>query len=294
MMKVVIDTDTYNEIDDQFALSYLLRSEKAAGIMVEAIYAAPFFNDRSSGAEDGMNKSFEEIERLLKRLNRPDIPHFRGATYYLSDDYRPDENAAVLDLIERAKNVDGRNKLQVIAIGALTNLASAILLEPKVIENCHLIWLGGNALHYPHNREFNLLGDIKAVETVFDSGIELTVAPCMGVASHFTTCREELSLYLDLEDPLCSFLYNRFSEYIPEGMGVKEIWDVVAVAVVLLPKAIKTFSYPTPRIAPDGSYILDPRRKTMEFVYEIDRNIMYQDLYNKLSPKSVPPRVKHS
>ena len=283
MMKIVLDTDTYNEIDDQFALSYLLRSEQENDIEVQAIYAAPFFNDRSTGAEDGMVKSFEEIERLLERLNRREVPHFRGATYFLSDNDRPEKNAAVLDLIGRAKMADSSDKLQIIAIGAITNIASAILLDPCVVENCHLIWLGGHALNYPHNREFNLMGDIKAVQTVFDSHIDLTVVPCKGVSSHLTSSREELSTYLDLNDPLCAFLYKRFSDYLTEGMGTKEIWDVAAVATLLLPEAIKTYHYPTPRVASDGSYILDPRREPMEVVYELDRDEIYRDLYKKLS-----------
>ena len=41
----VLDTDTYNEIDDQFALSYMIRSEEK--IRVRGLYAAPFFNRNS-------------------------------------------------------------------------------------------------------------------------------------------------------------------------------------------------------------------------------------------------------
>ena len=55
---MVLDTDTYNEIDDQFALVYaLLCPEK---LNVEAVYAALFTNDRSTGPGDGMEKSYEE------------------------------------------------------------------------------------------------------------------------------------------------------------------------------------------------------------------------------------------
>ena len=52
---VVIDTDTFNEIDDQFALAYLIRSEEK--LHLKAIYAAPFHNEKSAGPEDGMEKS---------------------------------------------------------------------------------------------------------------------------------------------------------------------------------------------------------------------------------------------
>lgn len=38
----VIDTDAYNEIDDQFAISYLLSHGES--LRTVALYAAPFFN----------------------------------------------------------------------------------------------------------------------------------------------------------------------------------------------------------------------------------------------------------
>ena len=65
--RMVLDTDTYNEIDDQFALTYALLSPDK--LSVEAIYAAPFHNSRSNGPGDGMEKSYEEILRLLEFLD---------------------------------------------------------------------------------------------------------------------------------------------------------------------------------------------------------------------------------
>lgn len=65
-VRIVLDTDTYNEIDDQFAVVYALLSPEH--MTVEALHAAPFHNSRSSGPGDGMVKSFEEIHRLLDRL----------------------------------------------------------------------------------------------------------------------------------------------------------------------------------------------------------------------------------
>ena len=65
-VRAVLDTDTYNEIDDQFALVQALLSPER--IELQAIYAAPFFNSRSSGPGEGMELSYEEILRLLERL----------------------------------------------------------------------------------------------------------------------------------------------------------------------------------------------------------------------------------
>ena len=57
-VSIVLDTDTYNEIDDQFAVVYSMLSKQ---IKVEAIHAAPFSNSRSTGPGDGMERSYEEI-----------------------------------------------------------------------------------------------------------------------------------------------------------------------------------------------------------------------------------------
>jgi len=67
-VRMVLDTDTYNEIDDQFALVYALISPE---LDVQAVYAAPFHNSRSSGPGDGMKKSYEEILRILRKLDKP-------------------------------------------------------------------------------------------------------------------------------------------------------------------------------------------------------------------------------
>lgn len=282
-IKVVLDTDTYNEIDDQFALSYLVRSEGL--IKVEAIYAAPFTNKRSNSAKEGMEKSYNEIEKLLTRLNRKDIPFYKGASYYLTDKFESEKNDAVIDLMERAKNASPQDPLYIIAIGAITNIASAYLLNSEVIvNNCKIIWLGGHHTSWPHNKEFNLMGDIKAVQTIFDSTVDLTIVPCMGVSSHLTSSREELATYMDLKDPLCNFLYQRFSDYIPHGMGTKEIWDIAAVATIILPDSFEAISISCPKVADDGSYIKDPRRHQIKMVYHLKRDKIYRDLYKKLLP----------
>lgn len=65
---VVLDTDTYNEIDDQYALSYLVKSGDK--LHLKAVYAAPFFNEKSTGPEDGMEKSYQEILHILTLLEK--------------------------------------------------------------------------------------------------------------------------------------------------------------------------------------------------------------------------------
>jgi hypothetical protein len=80
-LRAVLDTDTFNEIDDQFAVVYALLSPSE--IRLEALYAAPFHNARSTGPSDGMVKSYEEIRRLLDRLPGPHPPVLHGSHSWL-------------------------------------------------------------------------------------------------------------------------------------------------------------------------------------------------------------------
>ena len=64
LVDVVLDTDAYNEIDDQFAISLIMKMPEKFN--VKALYAAPFFNGHSTSPKDGMEKSYYEILNLLK------------------------------------------------------------------------------------------------------------------------------------------------------------------------------------------------------------------------------------
>ena len=153
-VRMVLDTDTYNEIDDQFALVYALLSPER--MTCEAIYAAPFHNQRSSGPEDGMLRSYAEIGRVLERLGRvPDGLVHPGTKAWLPALDQPVRSAATDDLIARAR-AGGAGPLYVVAIGAITNIASALLAAPDIAERIVVVWLGGQPIgwHLPLVRLF--------------------------------------------------------------------------------------------------------------------------------------------
>ena len=170
MVDVVLDTDAYNEVDDQFAIAYLLNSRDR--LNVKAIYAAPFFNINSSGPLDGMEKSYNEI---LKILGIVDVKKnvFKGSGSFLENETTAVISDAAMDLAERVNNYTPENPLYVIAIGAITNIASAILLNPNVIENTVVVWIGGHAHHVDNTAEFNMRQDISAARVVVKSGVPL-------------------------------------------------------------------------------------------------------------------------
>ena len=60
--KVILDTDAFNEIDDQFAIAYFYFSEKTELL---AVCAEHYMHDRCNSRELGMNRSYNEIVKVL-------------------------------------------------------------------------------------------------------------------------------------------------------------------------------------------------------------------------------------
>lgn len=279
-VRMVLDTDTYNEIDDQFAVvQALLSPDKLA---VEAIYAAPFYNARSTGPGDGMEKSYEEILRLLQRL---DIPAegfvFRGSTDLIQGQ-EPQQSEAVDDMIAKSRTGDG--PLYVVAIGAITNVASAILADPSIIERIVVVWLGGHGHYWPTAREFNLQGDLKAAQLVFDSGVPLVQIPCQPVASHLLTTLAELERFVKGRGAIGDYLFEIFTEYSKDHFAYsKVIWDLSASAWLLDESWVPSDVVQSPILTDQYTWSQDPGRHFMRVGRQVNRDAIFRDLFVKLA-----------
>jgi purine nucleosidase len=282
LLRMVLDTDTYNEVDDQFALAHALLSPER--LEVEAIYAAPFHNARSSGPADGMERSYQEILKLLELMGRSaDGWVFRGSTRYL-DAAAPERSEAVEDLIARAMASPEDDPLYVVAIGAITNIANAILLEPRIIERMVVVWLGGHALHWPHAREFNLQQDVAAARTVFDCGVPLVLIPCGGVTTHLHTTVAELERYVSGKSRLGDYLVSIVQDY--EGNPYawsKVIWDVATTAYLIDESWVPTQVLPSPILTDQVTWSADGSRHLIKCARFVHRDPIFRDLFKKLA-----------
>lgn len=281
-IRAVLDTDAYNQIDDQFAIAYALSSFDRLDI--EAIYAAPFLNKRSKSAADGMEKSYQEIIRVLSKMERnPDGFVFCGSKEFLSHNEKPCMSEAVEDLIHRALSTESQ-PLYVIAIGAATNIASAILMEPRIIKKIVVVWLCGHALHWENAYEFNLRQDILASKTVFDCGVPLVHVPCIGTASHMLTTLSELEQYLKGKSKIAEYVLELFRNFTKDHFGfAKELWDVAAVAYLVNHKWVPARVVHSPIITDQLTWSFDNSRHLIKSAVYVKRNEIFRDLFNKLS-----------
>ena len=282
---VVLDTDAFNEIDDQFASAYLLRSRET--LNTKAIYAAPFFNDLAESPADGMEKSFLEIHKLLELMGEKQEV-YRGSEQFMADEKTPVLSPAANDLSRRVLQYSPENPLYVVAIGAITNIASAILLEPRVAENTVVIWLGGHAKHYHDTNEFNMAGDIAAARVVMNSGVPFVQLPCQGVVSEFTISGPELEFWLKGKNPLANYLaqntIDTANRYACGKPWTRVIWDVTAVAWLLNHDDRFMRSSVVPAVLPgyDHQYRESKDSVPMRYVYKINRDALMEDLLSKI------------
>lgn len=285
----VLDTDTYNEIDDQYALAYMLQSDEK--ICVKAIYAAPFTNCKSDGPGDGMEKSYAEILHVLELMGREDMKEsvYKGSTDFLADEKTPVVSDAAMHLARCAMDYTEENPLYVVSIAAITNVASAILINPEIIDRIVVVWLGGHALDWPNNKEYNLYQDIAAARIIFGCGAALVQLPCMGVVSAFTVSGPELEAHLRGKNKLCDYLVDFTTQEAKAcGGGIawsRPIWDVTAVGWLLGTGLMNDrIEYaPTPEY--DDRYSYRKNGHFYKYVYYINRDMLLEDLIRKLTKK---------
>lgn len=285
-IRMVLDTDTFNEIDDQFAVVYALKSPEK--LQIEAFYAAPFHNELSEGPGDGMEKSYHELHKIAALLpEMKGIPIYRGSTAYLAGAEAPQHSDAALNLVERAMASPDDDPLYVVAIGAITNVASAILIEPRIIEKIVVIWLGGHALNWPDTREFNLAQDLHASRTVLNCGVPLVLIPCMGVASHLLTTLSEVREFVKDKGEIGQYLYETYEQCADDHFAYSRvIWDIATIAYLIDESWLPNELVHSPVLSEDFRYSSDASRHFIRYVHFVRRDRVFKDLFRKLGDGS--------
>ncbi len=282
---VVLDTDAFNELDDQFAIAYLLKSKEK--LNTKAIYAAPFFNINSKSACDGMEKSYDEILKLLDLMEEK-VDVYKGSEEFLKSEIEAQISPAALDLAKRCEDYSPENPLYVVAIGAITNVASAILLNKKMIDNTVVVWLGGHAHHYHDTKEFNMYGDVAASRVVMESGVPFVQLPCKGVVSSFTISQPELEYWFleknKISDYLAKNTIDAVKKYADGKPWTRVIWDVTAVAWLLNDNNQFMMSKIIPiRLSDYNNMYEDETDLDMNYVYYIHRDKLWKDVIEKVT-----------
>ena len=284
--KLILDTDTFNEIDDQYAVTYAMLADD---IDLLALTAAPFYNSRSTSPADGMEKSYQELLHV-RGLVDPDsrIPVCRGSRDYLKNTITPQESEAADTIISIAEQSD--DIVFVAAIGCFTNVASALLKKPSIADKIAVILIGGNDLRHESANEFNLQQDRAAARVIFECGVPVILLPAFDCTVGLLTTNAECAFYLGngKGGAIGEYLVSIFEG--EEGDSVGEdgfcqtrqrvIWDIGSVAFLRNPGRFCSLTIADTRTVDARGYwreLHDDRK--MICAEHFDRNAVFSDLF---------------
>ena len=284
--KVWFDTDMGNEMDDIFALTRLLVEADKYDIV--GVSSAHFnnadllvfekWNQYLTKGINTVNISQEENEKLLGAFKMMNIPHPIGADRQMGrawGEFTPRPSDMTKKLIEVVQSLPDGERLDVIFIGAATNIASAIAIEPNIAKKMRLFCMGGkyNAKEKVWNKdEFNVRGDLNAINYLFNNrDVEWYIMP-VETCIVLTFDREDTYSRLDSKYPIENLLKQRWIESNPDDK-TRIIWDLAAVEAYLSPNLAKVKSVKTP---PEN------HQHKVNVYTKIDREAMFDKFWNTL------------
>ena len=281
--RVIIDTDAKNEADDQFAIVHALLS---TSLTVRGLIAAHFGTSRS---DRSMEESREEIDLLLEHMGlEQQVTVANGAPSGIPDEQTPRDSAGAQLIIAESKLASPDDPLFVAFLGPLTDMASAVLLDPSLVDrDVVVIWIGGvgygGVETYP-GVEFNLRNDIAAANVVYDSGITVWQVPS-NVYSQVSVSYTELEEKIGGTSKLADYLINQTVEwnrtYWPEPIESRSLGDSPAISLLLYPRGGNFRIVPAPRFGQEGHY-LPGSGHPIRVVESVDVRFLLEDMFAKI------------
>ena len=292
-VRLIIHTDCANEADDQYALAHQLMTPKfdVRGIVAGHFDVVTRMTDKYKPGET-VNASMKEIQKVLDLMGLTgEYPLFMGAGRALTDEITPFDTEGARFIIEEAMRKDDR-PLYIGCQGSVTDLASAILLEPAICDRMTAIWIGG--ADYPKGGfEFNLIQDVMAANVIFSSSMPLWQVP-MKVYKTLSVSLAELQYKVKPCGELGRYLYdnmlavNKSYEMVPHWPH-GELWGLgdQGIIAVLMQESERVDNFhmiPAPRVDTKEFYYQSGNSGREIRVYDyIDYRLTLEDFFAKLA-----------
>ena len=288
-VRMIVSTDCQNEADDQFALAHHLMTPM---FLMKGIVPCHFSKSfRCAGKNDTAQRSMDEVNKILDLMDLQGVcPVCKGSEFSMKDEQTPAVSEGAKLIAEEAMK-DDPHPLFIACQGALTDVASAILLKPQIAERMTVIWIGGAS--YPSGgMEFNLSQDIAAANVVMKSQIRVWQVPS-DAYKKISVSLAELQLNVQPCGEIGNYLYQQmvdfnntfyqFQEW-PHG----EIWGLGDSPTVglLLAEVQRTDLYEmveAPEISyEDMSYHFTGKNRKIRVYHDPNAELTLRDFFAKL------------
>jgi purine nucleosidase len=274
---VVLSTDVGNEIDDQWAVTYLLLQPRFDVLGVMSAHAPSI---TAPAGHTSHRILVDVVENRLGMSAHP--PLIEGGSLPMENAKTPRPSPAVNFLIETSRRFSKNNRLTVLMIGAATDVASAILTDPTIVGRVRVIQMGFT--DQQDGNEFNVANDVHAVQAILDSNVPLVV----GTGK---VCRASLSLTLDQAREMLAkrgaigaWLWEEYQAWYfryVKPLRVNDfskpwvIWDNITLAYALGMTTQHTL--PRPRLRDDMTFEQVKTDQTVTWITDVDEQRMWTD-----------------
>lgn len=280
VVDTAIATGYYMECDEQFAIGYLLRKENfdIKAFYLELTQDEHWLDCRKRGVTD-----------LLDATDKKDMYNIitKGGTRRL-DINNPEKSEPAIDLINRAKNYTTENPLYVFAIGPLTNIGTALTIDPTIEDKIVVVWVGGHSFDHPDTAEYNLICDLDATNVVFNSNVPLILIPCRGVSEKLVVKAKDFEDTCSGRNQLCDYIIDYLHKMAPEQEQFNNlnriIWDGV-IGPLFTQKEQELVQYEIcdrPYVTEDKHWAFRDDCRKIIYVKDIDADKVRDDMINSL------------
>jgi hypothetical protein len=298
--RVIVDNDFSGDPDGLFQLAHHLASPSVEipFVIGSHIHTGDFLDGSTRQPENAVAK-VRELYAAMDLPRRPSVVAGRPAA--LAPDAKPAMNEAAHRIIAEAMRTDTHLPLYYAAGAGLTDLAAALMLEPRIGSRLKLVWIGG--MEYgdllpgvPPRRdaEYNFTIDAVAAQWIFNrSDVEIWQIP-RNVYRQLIISHAELDAALDAAGQLGTFLtrqLERVAALMKDGLGETYILgDSPLVTLTALQSSFDADSAssayvvrPTPCIADDGRYVPTQDGRPMRVYQTIDARLTFADMAAKFA-----------
>ena len=244
--KMIIDADTANEIDDLYAIT---RALLEPNFDILALSSAQWRHRLSP--ENTMIESQKLNEDILRLMNRQEIPSPMGSAIPVGMPWggtEPRESPATEVIIREARKITGNEKLVIMSLGAVTNIASAITLAPDIVPNIACYFLSSKFYADKNiwdKDEFNARRDLNALNIMFNTeGLEIHIMP-VNILYDFKFSQSEILERLENQPDIWDYLAKRWLSNCPQDK-YRIFWDLAAVIALAHPELAEESEFHTP------------------------------------------------
>ena len=283
-IRVVLDCDTANEVDDQFAVAHALGLPPSV-LDVRGVVSVHNTIAHGPGSRDIYQNEAERVVGLCGA----DVPCITGADRPMNSRGEPAPSAGLEFLIDEAS----RGPLTIIATGPATDVASLFVAEPDLKENVRVVWLGGfgDAQAYGRHKfnELNGRADIAAWRVLFEEDVDLLHVPGWPAPAKLLVRAHPFAGEVRaVGNPISSYLAEILELWVAmyggpiDPEGEKILWDVACVAAVAHPESVtvERRSLPTIDAAAAHDYSLPGRE--VETVVDLDEEAVLRGMVETL------------